>query len=226
MIVTLLQTNSVQAAKKDISSVYETRKVMMSDTQAHHRQKKQALKPEKWFFWRNNKEVEVSNAEQTYGEKWIKTDKQQIHFQALYHDKQFLLDFQPADLKILGKKTNWETRSILFPQTVLEKLERSKTKGSFLGYETYHYQGIVAGINYQVDWIPQLELPARIIKTVANNKTVIKLKEVYSLSETPYKQFDTDKYDDMDYADIGDNESHPIVSQLQKNSGIAYFHQH
>jgi len=226
IIVAALITSSAQAAMKGISSVYETSEVVMSDINDRHVHSNLVLKSEKWFFWRNDKEIEISNADQSFGEKWIKMNKQQIHYQALYHNERFLLDFQPTDLKILGKKANWKVRSTLFPYAVLVQLERSKTEKKFLGYDTHQYKGTVDGVNYQVDWIPELEIPARVVKTITNTKITTELKELYPLNKSPYKQIKTEKYDDMDYADIGDNESHPIVSRFQKKRGIAYFHQH
>ncbi len=210
------------AETKDVSCVYETVEKVSDKTGHHHDDE---LQPTKWYFWRTDKAVEVSNAEQSFGEKWTLSSKDTVYYQALYHDKHFLLDFQPADLKILGKKTNWEVRSKLFPQQILNKLEK-KQRGKFKNYTMVHYQGKVAGIEYQVDWLPELNLPARVEKVSLGKKVVTELKEVYPLAQTPYRQIAHEKYDDMDYADIGDNESHPVVAQLQKDTGIGYFHQH
>ena len=220
----LLGIASVSNAEpSDVSCLYETVENVADTAGHHHGDTKQ--KPTNWYFWRTNNTVEVSNAEQSFGEKWTLSNKSAVFYQALYHDKHFLLDFQPADLKILGKKTNWELKSTLFPQAVLQKLEK-KHSGKFKNYTMVHYQGTVAGVEYQVDWLPELKLPARVEKASLGQKIVTKLKEIYPLAKTPYKQLSHEKYEGMDYADIGDNESHPIVAQLQNNTGIGYFHQH
>lgn len=224
MAMALLITTITHAVTTDISCVFETTEQFIPKAQEHTHHD-DTPKPRKWFFWRTDNEIEVSNEKRNFGEKWIKTATQNVFYQALYHDKKFLLDFQPADLKILGKLTNWEMRSTLFPQSVLKQLEQKNTS-KFMQYAVIHYSGIVAGIEYQVDWLPELKLPSRVEKTASNKRVITELKEIYSLNDTPYKQLTTEKYEDMDYADIGDNESHPVVSQLQKNSGVGYFHQH
>ena len=215
---------TAKAEITDVSCVYETVENKVFDTEGHgHHSDTQ--KPTKWYFWRTDKTVEVSNAEQSFGERWALTNKNTVFYQALYHDKKFLLDFQPADLKILGQKANWEIRSTLFPQKLLQQLEKKKS-GKFKQYTVVHYQGKVGGIEYQIDWLPNLNLPARVEKASLGKKVITELKEIYPLAQSPYKQLVTEKYDDMDFADIGDNESHPVVAQLQKSNGVGYFHQH
>jgi len=222
MMLILLATN-VNAATVDISCLYETTEKIDETTGLHHHA---AEKPAaKWYFWRTANEIEVSNAVQSFGEKWTLTDKSKVMYQALYHDKKFLLDFQPADLKILGKKINWEAKTTLIPKSLLKSLVK-KQEGTFNGYKMVRYEGVHAGTEYQIDWLPELDIPASVSKTVANKQVITVLKQVFPLNKSPFKQLITEKYDDMDYADIGDNESHPVVAQLQKNSGVGYFHQH
>lgn len=226
IIVTMLFATTIASAEIiDVSCVFETTEQVVQKSEYHSHQDKQAQKPEKWFFWRTDNTVEVANEEQSFGEKWTITDNKHIFYQALYYDKKFLLDFQPTDLKILNKKTNWKVRSTIFPQRLLKQL-RQKTTSKFNQYDKVRYEGEIAGIEYKVDWLPELNLPARLEKSASNKFVVIELKEVYPLSQSPYKQQSTDNYDDMDYADIGDNESHPIAAQLQNSRGIGYSHQH
>ena len=222
----VLMTLNTHAATTDIACVFETTEHFIPEMDGHnHHQQIHQPKPSKWYFWRTDHEIEVANGERSFGEKWTKTDKQVVYYQALYHDKKFLLEFQPADLKILGQKTNWKTRSTLFPQALLKQLKPIKT-GKFKQYAMASYAGAVSGVEYKVDWLPELKLPVRVEKTALNKKVITELKEIHSVKNSPYKQSMTEKYDDMDYADIGDNESHPVVSQLQRNTGVGYFHQH
>jgi len=223
LLVALLGIATVNAEMMDVSCVYETTEKFNEDGEGHHHSSE--TKPAKWFFWRKAKEVEVLNAAKNFGEKWTLTSKQEVMYQSLYHDKKFLLDFQPADLKILGKQTNWDIKKTLLPKSLLKSLTQKQT-AKFNDYKMIRYEGDVAGIQYQIDWLPELKLPSRVVKKAFNKQVITELKELFPLDKTPYKQFETEKYDDMDYADIGDNESHPVVAQLQKNTGIGYFHQH
>jgi len=223
--IALLLTTGANATTTNVSCVYETIETKSSLTDKHEPRNDSQKQPSKWFFWRTDKEIEVSNAERSFGEKWINNNQRSVFYQALYHDKKFLLDFQPADLKILGKQADWEMRSNLFPQSLLTQLERKNTT-KFNQYDVIRYEGKVAGIEYRVDWIAELKLPARVEKNDSNTLIITELKEVYMLDKTPYKQTSTEEYEAMDYADIGDNESHPVVAQLQKNVGIGYFHNH
>ncbi len=219
----IMLSANVYASIPEVSCTFQTIESFIQDsvTQPHQH----AQKANTWFFWRTAHTVEVSNATQSFGERWISYDQQSVFYQALYHDKKFLLDFQPSDLKILGKQANWEMRTTLFSQSILQQLQQHGS-GKFQQYETVRYAGKVENIHYQVDWIPALKLPFRIEKQAGNKIIVTELKEFYPLLESPNKAPSSDNYEDMDYADIGDNESHPIVAQLQKNVGIGYFHPH
>jgi len=223
LIMTLLNISNLNAEIMDVSCVYETTENHSEEFGLHHH--KTEAEVMKWYFWRTGNEIEVSNSTQSFGEKWVLSNSNNIYYQALYHDKQFLLDFQPADLKILGQQTRWQDKSTLFPKRLLKQLT-VKEIGKFKQYKMVSYRGKVAGVDYQVTWLPELDIPASVVKKVSGKRVITELKEVYLLKDTPYQRITTEKYDDMDYADIGDNESHPIVAQLQKNSGIGYFHQH
>jgi len=213
----------VTARITDVSCVYETTGQVIIKGE-HRDQNEYAQKTNKWFFWRTEKTIEVANGERTFGEKWTITGNKQVFYQALYHDKNFLLDFQPTDLKILNKKTSWEIRSTIFPKRLLKQLKQT-TKNKFNQYDRVHYKGKIAGVDYKIDWLPKFDLPARIEKS-SPDKVVIELKEIYPLAKSLYQQQSTEKYEDMEYADIGDNESHPVVAQLQNSRGIGYTHQH
>ncbi len=223
IIMILFLSPCTHAFTTDVSCIFETTEQRVSVDQ--HDEHDHKARTNKWYFWRTDKEVEVANAERSFGEKWIKSNQRNVFYQALYHKKNFLLNFQPVDLALLGKKENWENRSRLFPQVILKQLTKQGS-GKFNQYQVVNYKGIVSGTEYQVAWLPEVQLPLRVEKTSYNKKIITELKEIYPLDKSPYKRSNTEKYEDMDYADIGDNESHPIVSQLQNNSGVGYFHHH
>jgi len=222
LMLMLLGSTHINAQTMDVSCLYETLETNNKQSHSHHIADKSAVK---WYFWRTTNDIEVSNAGRSFGEKWTLTDKNEVIYQALYHDKKFLLDFQPADLKILDRQSNWGTKRTLIPKRLLSVLTITQ-QGEFKGYKMVRYEGKYAGDLYQIDWLTELDLPAKVTKKALNTQVTIELKEIFPLTKSPYKQVDTEKYDDMDYADIGDNESHPIVAQLQKTTGIGYFHQH
>ncbi|WP_428355642.1 hypothetical protein [Methyloprofundus sp.] len=222
-ILALLMTSiAVYAEMAKVSCVYQTTESIIhaidKDQQHDH-------KVRQWYFWRAENQLEVANAEQSLGKKWIYNGQQMVVYQVLYHDRKFVLEFQPTDLKILGLQSNWKMRASLFPPEILTQLHQQGS-GKFQEYATVNYQGNVAGHRYQVDWIPVLNLPSRVVKQLGNMIIITQLKEVYPLDKSPYKQLSSDQYDDMEYADIGDNESHPIAAQLQKDIAIGYFHLH
>jgi len=223
-ILLLSTAFAVNAESGDISCLYETSvqpAVQKFGLQSYNA----ANETEKWYLWRTDKSLEVSNAAGSFSEKWTATDQKTVFYQAIYHDKKFLLDFQPSDLKILGRQTDLETRRQLFPKHLLAQLKQTG-KGFFKTYKTLKYQGEIAGVEYKVNWLPELNLAARIEKITSDGVVITKLEALYPLDSSPYRQQSLEEYDDMDYADIGDNESHPVVAQLQKSIGIGYAHQH
>jgi len=216
---------AVHAELPAVSTVYETsvsQHVEASD-EAHHKHK---ASKSQWYFWRSAKQVEVLNEQRDFGEKWTRTDKGIIFYQAIYHDKKFILDFQPVDLKLLGQKTNWETQSTLVSSGLLAQLKKTSTS-KFKQYKKVSYEGLVSGVHYKVEWLPELKIPYRIEKHEQNNKRIVtQLSELNSFDKIAHKPLDSEEYEAMDYSDIGDNESHPIVANLQNNKGISYFHDH
>ena len=99
MLALLLTSIVVHAEMAKVSCVYQTTESIIhaidKDQQHDH-------KTRQWYFWRTANQVEVANAAQSLGEKWISNGQQTVVYQVLYHDRKFVLEFQPTDLKILA----------------------------------------------------------------------------------------------------------------------------
>lgn len=103
------------------------------------------------------------NEKLNFGEKWIIHNQRNEFYQALYHDKKYPLNFQPADLKTLGKQSSWEMRITLFPKGMLLQLQQKKQQKISTVWD-YSLPGIDCRHQHQVDWIPELKLPFSVKK--------------------------------------------------------------
>jgi len=80
LIMTLLNISNLNAEIMDVSCVYETTENHSEEFGLHHH--KTEAEVMKWYFWRTGNEIEVSNSTQSFGEKWVLSNSNNIYYQA------------------------------------------------------------------------------------------------------------------------------------------------
>jgi hypothetical protein len=180
---------------------------------------KQPKATEQWYLWRQQDKIEIQSHNKQIGEVWQRLKHKQVAFSWLYHAKAFAIRYTPSDLKALQTYPDWATKTSIVSPALSERLQKISNK-QVLGYKADIYRENIDNYQLEIHWIPAINTPAKIRQTDNKQTTEVKLLAVYPLADAPWQPIESDHYDDMDYADIGDNESHPIAKLHMKGMSL------
>jgi hypothetical protein len=207
----------------EIAAYFQTKKTPLDQHQGGDAGQNDKQKISHWFLWRQADKIEIQSQNKAVGEVWQKLKHGQVEFIWLYHAKQFAIKYTASDLKALQNYPTWSTKTSLVSQALLQRLKKIGAK-QVLGYKADIYQGKVDGLQLEIEWIDAIKTPARIRQTDNKATVEVTLLEVYPLKKAPWQPIDSEQYDDMDYADIGDNESHPIARLHMNGKSLSSRH--
>jgi hypothetical protein len=94
------------------------------------------------------------------------------------------------------------------------------------GMPVEYYKGTINNIVTEVDWLPSLQLPARIEKILPEGVLSLTLADCGNDSKFTVKPLKKSEFDNLrriDYTDLGDMEDDPMVRHIERLMGG---HQH
>lgn len=155
---------------------------------------------------------------------WERSSLGTISYMQVYHDFKAYIEYLPADFKVLEQANpEWQQIGALFDLKALESLEITNHY-DISGWEVTVYDGELEGLSVTVHWIASLILPVRIEYRSEDVLQVMELQSLFNNEDAPWPQWASNNYFGMDFVDMGDNESHPLIQAL--NAGQAGGHQH
>lgn len=179
-----------------------------------------------WYLWRTETQIEIQDTRSSQGEIWHRLKGGTVEYSWLDHKNRFRVNYPPSDLKATRSNHLWVNRATLISPTLLKYLEKQEAT-DVLGYNAERYTGRLGDYELEIIWLNQLSIPAKITQKKGTTVSTTELKEVYDLPDSPWKQYASDDYEDMDFADIGDNETHPVARSHLHGTGIsANAHRH
>tara|TARA_R110002073_G_scaffold104666_1_gene236962 strand:- start:382 stop:1080 length:699 start_codon:yes stop_codon:yes gene_type:complete len=155
---------------------------------------------------------------------WERNSVGTVSYLQVYHDFKAYIEYLPADFNVLEQaEPEWEQIGALFDLKALESLE---VTGHYVMSEqdVTVYEGELEGLSVTVHWIMSLNLPVRLEYRSEDIVQVMVLQSLFGNEDAPWPQWDSTKYFGIDFVDMGDNESHPLIQAL--NAGQAGGHQH
>lgn len=155
---------------------------------------------------------------------WEKNSMGEIVYVQVYHDFKTFIEYFPADFRVLEQaEPEWQQLGSLFDLDALNTLfETGRYHVS--EQEVIVYVGDLQGLGATVHWLVGLDLPLRIEFQRKDHRQVMELQSLYGNEDSPWPQWDSTDYFGMDFVDMGDNESHPLIQAL--NAGQAGGHRH
>lgn len=155
---------------------------------------------------------------------WERNSVGTISYMQVYHDFNAYIEYLPADFKVLEQaEPEWQQVGALFDLKALESLDIND-QYVISDREVTVYEGELEGLSVTVHWIASLNLPVRIEYRSKDILQVMELQSLFSNEDAPWPRWDSNDYFGMDFVDMGDNESHPLIQAL--NAGQAGGHQH
>jgi hypothetical protein len=174
-----------------------------------------------WFFWRKTNMIQTQNAGGDYGELWERTANGGIQYRKLYPGDKTAVEYMPADNPANNMNFDWFKLSGMLSQQELDALKPVK-KTQVIGHAAELRKGTNNGQTIEVLWLPDENLPAKIIRIDKSGTLELRLVEITPLSAARRKPLEVEEinnYRQIDTADFGDMENDPFVKKLMAVQG-------
>jgi hypothetical protein len=178
-----------------------------------------------WYFMRQPNRTESRDDLTQQGQIWEKDPKGNITMTHLFHQEKVALEYSSGELAATGKPSNWNMHwSIINPQQLKQNFVLQKSediKGVKASFYKDHESEIV--------WLPDLQLPAAIKshEEDAEFKSFV-LKSCLAIDKAsvrPTTETEINQYRRIDFSDLGDMETDPVVKKIEALLG-GHSHDH
>lgn len=219
---------NLNASLEKVYARFETERVHAEEKTEEHASHRHDDRHEKhsneWQLWRKQGHIEILIPAQQTGEVWMQ-DKNMVFYQKVFHADKKIVEYQSADLESLNVPVEWRTNELMLAPEVLMALKIKNSRWQD-GFPVLSLQGRVNGIDYEVDWRTDLNLPLSLRKTdAAGNCEITRLLDARPLAQAPAAP-DNRVYEIIDYADLGDRERDPFVIKIQNQLPGGHAHAH
>ncbi len=182
-----------------------------------------------WYFWRDTQRTETRDELSNQGEIWERNKAGQLFYTRIFYKERVALEFVPGDLTAMGNTVSWQQLgSLIDPATLGKELVLQK-KESINQVAVEYYSGTLNGVLTEVDWLPAMQLPARLTKKLPEKTLMVTLSEctqVSKLAVQPVTKSELDNFRHIDYTDLGDMESDPMVQHIEQLIGENHHQNH
>jgi len=182
-----------------------------------------------WYFWRESERTESRDMLSNQGEIWERNKKGQLFYTRVFFNERVALEFVPGDLAAIGSTTNWEQLASLIDPSMLGKELTLNHTDKQNGNAVEYYVGTVNGVATEVDWLPSLQLPVRLLRKSPEGDVTLTLSTCSTktgLDKQPISKAELDSLRRLDYTDFGDMEDDPMVRHLEQLMGGHDHHGH
>jgi hypothetical protein len=200
---------------------------LASSPQLACRYEKQVLdvnKPQttNWYFWRQEQRTETRDELSNQGEIWEYKKPGELLYTRLFYNERVALEFVQGDLATTGTAPSLQQLTSLVDPKMFGKELTLLSKDNSDGLPVEYYSGTINNVATEVDWLPALKLPARLVKKLPNGTVALTLSECdkrSKLSVKPITKTQLDEFRRLDYTDLGDMEDDPMVQHIEKLLG-------
>jgi hypothetical protein len=181
-----------------------------------------------WYFFRSAQRIAMLRGD--IDEVWHRDAQGRISFERVFHTERQAVDYSTGELATLGVQADWSALATLVDARELAALKLVSRSGSGAA-QTLRLQGQLKGERIRVDWLPALQLPARIERQNKQGRTQIELVQHTSTAphEWPQPGRKSADYLRFDAADFGDMDYQPVVRKseaMDVRAGWRVAHKH
>lgn len=175
-----------------------------------------------WYFWRQQQRTETRDELSNQGEIWEVIKPGNFYYTRLFYNEHIALEWGHGDLMASGSTPAIKQISSIVDPDMLGKELVLQSKAETNGVPIESYRGTVNNIATEVDWLPTLKLPARLIKKLPEGTVTLSLSDCDKESQFPIKPIakaELDSFRRLDYTDLGDMEDDPMVQHIEQLMG-------
>jgi len=177
-----------------------------------------------WRLWRETDRVQRDFESSRTSEVWRRDGGAVFHVK-YFHEAQRGIEFQAADLSMLGAMPAWQQVGLTVSPELLADLTPSGS-GREQGYEWRRYSGTHQGVQWDITLRTDLMVPVNVERRQGEAKEQVSLVGAWPLDAAPWRPLSVESYDVLDFADLGDYERDPFVLAVQGQLGLAHGHEH
>ena len=170
-----------------------------------------------WHFQRSADRTESFDEYSGQGERWIHDPSGAIFYYRIFFAQKAVLESHPGDLAAAGAKVSWDHLYSIIDPELLQPGDRQAVSSPA---GTEHYVRTLAdGTREDIVWMPDLKLPLRVSHTASDARghdelrllgcSDAQLPTFRPVTEEEFAAFRT-----VEFSDLGDMESDPLVQQL------------
>jgi hypothetical protein len=115
-----------------------------------------------WHFYRQPQHIALLKGK--IDEIWHRDEQGQVSFERVFHDEQRAVDYSAGELITLGVQAPWSALATFVDPRSLAALRVVSHTGAG-DTERVRLAGVVGGDTLRVEWLPALQLPARLTRT-------------------------------------------------------------
>jgi hypothetical protein len=175
-----------------------------------------------WRFWREPTRLSSESLAERTGERW-QLDGRSLFYAKLYHDDRRGVELRADDLGVRDAHAAWAQHALLVNPDILASLE--EVEAGWDGDAPFRrYRGNVGGVTWDVKFRVDLLVPLVIERTDRGVRQRTELRELHALAAAPWRATPSDRYDLVDFADLGDRATDPFVIKVQNELGASHVH--
>ena len=177
-----------------------------------------------WRLWRASEEVESWQIGSKEGELTALDGAGVVQFRRIFHPERTEVFYSATELKVLRKTRDWaQSYSLVAPAFLKEKLSATGTEVLF-DASLEKYEGTVDGRKWVVLWSPQDQLAYQLRVESERGTSATTLLERHLLDMQPWERLRKRGYHSIDFADLGDSETNPVIRRIMNRLGISCSH--
>lgn len=164
-----------------------------------------------WVFLRDDDRVALQKG--AIDELWRRDAQGRIGFERVFHADERVVEYSPGELATLGVQADWRALSFFVDPAELLPLRVVARSGTG-SQARIRLAGTAVGQTVTVDWLPALQLPARLHRQSRDGGTMLfELVQHGPVAHAAWSQAEarTASYIRLDAADFGDMEYEAVV---------------
>lgn len=173
------------------------------------------VRRQEWYFYRDARQVALLKG--AIDEVWHRDGSGRLSFERVFHDDRRTVEYSAGELASLGIQADWVALASFIDPQILRAL-RVVASGGAGPRERLRLVGTVTGETLRVDWLPALQVPARIVKVGRDGQsTHIELLQHAAAPAAgwPVPGVRSAEYLRLDAADFGDMQYDRVVRKSE-----------
>jgi hypothetical protein len=167
--------------------------------------------------------VEVHDAQTGLVERWEReSGSGRLYYLRLFPDVRRAIEFQPNDFGAAQVTSDWDVVRTVIGSAALDRL-KPRGERRVAGHRARRYAGEIDGFSVDVDWMADVELPARVQRTAPGFRQELRLTTLQRGPDAAAQLISPGQlksYEVIDFADLGDRHGDPFVDRVIQASGL------